>query len=270
MTGCRPPVISSARLSSTTGRTQPRRCATSASAASASSAATARAVRRSASACAATRARISTKSSNSSAGHALLRAQRAALVLLELGGDVALRAHQGLPAHVVGGNLGRVRVAHLDGVAEDAVEAHAQRGDAGARALAALQRGDPRLRVPGGAAQLGEVGAPGLPDEPALPELPRRLVLQRLLEEPRQVGQGRHVRGEVGAERRAPAGPASRAAAGSPRETRAARPGRAHARRPARRDWPGARCRRCPRGARGAPRGPPARRRARPPPPGAA
>ncbi len=144
--------------------------------------------------------------------HALLRAQRAALVLLELGGDVAFRAHEGLAPHVVGGNLGRVGVAHLDGVAEDAIEAHAQRRDAGARALAALQRGDPRLRVPGGAAQLGEVGAPGLPDEPPLPELPRWLVLERLLQEALQVGQRRHLSGELGAEWRAQ--PAERLAQG--------------------------------------------------------
>jgi hypothetical protein len=72
-------------------------------------------------------------------GHALFRSEHPALVFLELGRDIALCAHEGLAPNVLGGHLGRVGVAHLDAVAEDAVEAHAEGGDARALTLTLLQ-----------------------------------------------------------------------------------------------------------------------------------
>ena len=107
-TGWRPSAISIGLAVVHTGRTWPRAWATSASPASASSAATARAARRSASRLRRRPgARTSTNSSSSSARDALLRAQHAALVLLQLRGDVALGADQRLAPDVVGGHLGR-------------------------------------------------------------------------------------------------------------------------------------------------------------------
>ena len=63
----------------------------------------------------------------------LVRAQHAVLVLLELGRDEALAAGDRLLAHVVGRHQRQVRAAHLDVVAEDAVEADLERGDPGPR-----------------------------------------------------------------------------------------------------------------------------------------
>src|SRR5712692_9223333 len=194
-TGWRPSRMSRTSPSSTSGRTYPRSWATWASEARASRAATARAVLRRASASAATAARTSW---NSSSSRRALRAQDPALVLLELGGDVALRPHQGLPPDIVLRHLGRVRVRDLDAVAEDPVEAHAQRGDLGALALARLQRGDPLPRLLGAALDLLELGRECLPDETALLEAKGRIVLEGLGEERGEGGQAGHLLTERG------------------------------------------------------------------------
>ena len=60
---------------------------------------------------------------------------------------VSLGAGQGLAADVLGGHTRGLGVGHLDAVAEHAIEAHAQAGDAGARALALLEAGDPVPRL---------------------------------------------------------------------------------------------------------------------------
>ena len=130
--------------------------------------------------------------------HALLRAQDPALVLLELGGDVTLRPHEGLPPDVLLRNLGRVRVRDLDAVAEDPVEADTQRGDLGALALARLQRGDPLSRLLGAALDLLELGRERLPDETAFLETEGRVVLEGLGEERGESGQSGHLLTERG------------------------------------------------------------------------
>ncbi len=73
----------------------------------------------------------------------LLRAEDAALVFLELGGHVALRAHERLPPQVLGRHPGGVRIAHLDGVPEDPVEADTEAPDARSLPLALLEGRDP-------------------------------------------------------------------------------------------------------------------------------
>ena len=79
----------------------------------------------------------------------LLGAEHLGLVLLQLGGDVALGAGQRLAPHVLGGHPRRLRVRHLDAVAEHAVEAHAQARQPGPGALALLEPGDPAARLGG-------------------------------------------------------------------------------------------------------------------------
>ena len=125
--------------------------------------------------------------------HPLLGPEHAAFVFLELDGNVALGADQGLAPDVLGGHLRHVCIAHLDAVAEDAVEAHAERGDARALPLAPLQSGDPRARLPRPALDLAEIGAPALPDQAALPERERRLVLEGVHEHSMERRQGRDL-----------------------------------------------------------------------------
>ena len=115
-------------------------------------------------------------------GDALLGAEDPALVLLELGGHVALRADEGLAAQVLGRHPGPVGVAHLDGVAEHAVEADLERRDAGAATLPLLEGGDPFLALARRVLELAQLLVPGLPDEPAIPQRQRRLVLESLFE----------------------------------------------------------------------------------------
>ena len=73
----------------------------------------------------------------------LVGAEDLRLELGELGGDEALGVGEGLLAPVVGRDGGEVRARDLDVVAEDAVVADLERGDAGALALARLDGGDP-------------------------------------------------------------------------------------------------------------------------------
>ena len=79
------------------------------------------------------RARRSSKMRRLQGEDPLVGAQDAVLVLLELRGDEALAARDRLLADVVGGDVAEVRLADLDVVAEDPVEAHLERRDAGAR-----------------------------------------------------------------------------------------------------------------------------------------
>ena len=127
---------------------------------------------------------------------ALLGAEDPALVLLQLGRDVALGPDQGLPAQVVGRDLGPVDIAHLDRVAEDAIESDLQGGDAGSRALPLLERGDPLLALSRRLLELPQIRIPALPDQPAFPEDERRLVLEGLFKEFLKVGERRDLLGE--------------------------------------------------------------------------
>ena len=77
----------------------------------------------------------------------LLGVEHRLLVLLELLVDVALGVHEGLLADVLGGDGRCPGFRHLDVVAEDAVEAHAQTCDARALPLLLLEGGDPGLPV---------------------------------------------------------------------------------------------------------------------------
>src|SRR3972149_1517554 len=72
--------------------------------------------------------------------HALLGAEGPALVLLQLRGDEPLGPHERLAPHILRRDLGGMGVAHLDGVAEDPVEAHAEGRNAGPLALPPLER----------------------------------------------------------------------------------------------------------------------------------
>ena len=117
---------------------------------------------------AATRARSASKISASRCQDPLVRLQHLLLVLLELRGDEALAAGDRLLADVVGGHERQVRLADLDVVAEDAVEADLERRDAGARALALLDGGDRRAPAAADLAQLVELGVDAVADDAAL------------------------------------------------------------------------------------------------------
>ena len=119
----------------------------------------------------------------------LVGAERLGLVLLDLGGDVAPGPGQRLPPQVLGRRLGGLGVGDLDAVAEDAVEAHAQAGDARARALALLEPGDPAARLGRVADDGVERLAPAGADDAAVGERGGRLVDQRRLERLAQIGE---------------------------------------------------------------------------------
>ena len=114
---------------------------------------------------------------------ALLGAEHLSLVLLQLRRDVALGSRERLAAHVFRGNSGGLSVADLDAVAEDAIEADPERREAGARALALLEAGDPLARLARVLDQRRERVTPALAYEPALVQDERRLVDQRPLEQ---------------------------------------------------------------------------------------
>src|SRR5439155_26030830 len=71
----------------------------------------------------------------------------------------------------------------LDPVAEHAIEADAQARDAGPRALALLQPGDPRARLARFGDQRAEALVPALADQPAIVQRERRLVDESLGEQ---------------------------------------------------------------------------------------
>src|SRR6266446_3583152 len=75
----------------------------------------------------------------------------------ELSGDVPLGARERLSADVLGGHARRLRVAHLDPVAEDAVVTDPEARDTRARPLAALELADPGAGLAGPRDQLPDV-----------------------------------------------------------------------------------------------------------------
>ena len=115
-------------------------------------------------------------------GDQLVGAQHAVLVLLELGGDEALAARDRLLAHVVGRHQRQVRLADLDVVAEDAVEADLERGDAGAGALALLDGRDRLAPAAARAPQLVELRVDAVLHEAALAQERRRVGHERALD----------------------------------------------------------------------------------------
>ena len=241
------------------GRTWPRSWATSASAASDVEGAPARAAvaQQAARPAPPTAPRTWSNSSNSSRPTALLGARARGLVLLQLGGDVALGAGQRLAAHVVGRDPGGLGVAHLDAVAEHAVEPDAQgRRCRCARARAPRARRStpwPRARrsrsARSSALQLARIRPPSWSvsgGSSSSASSRSRAQVRRAARCPRR-GSPRASAAPTGV--RAP-----RAAAGSAaQEAAQARSGRGRGRRRGRRGWPAARGRRRPRQARAAP-----------------
>ena len=86
--------------------------------------------------------RSSAKMRRSISSRALLRGQDLYFELFEFGRREALGVHQRLLALVVGGDGLGVGLGDLEVVAEDGVEAHLERADAGAFALALFDGGD--------------------------------------------------------------------------------------------------------------------------------
>ena len=124
------------------------------------------------------------------------------LVLLQLRRDEPLASHQRLAPGVVVGHLGQVGVADLDVVAEDLVVSDLEAPYAGALPLPVLEPRDVLAGVPGGQAQLVQLGGEPLPDDAPVPRLPRRARAP-----------GRRLSGPTGRRRaacRAPGGPGLR------------------------------------------------------------
>ena len=146
--------------------------------------------------------------------HALRRVQHLLLELLQRRRHVALSARQRLAALVVGGHAAAMRVRDLDVIAEHAVVADLERGDARARALFVLQRGDRILAAAGDRAQLVESGVDTWGDRLAITDRdrwPRDQRLRDLL---------RHVRCIVPASRDAAEHSATRGARECTRDIR--------------------------------------------------
>ena len=147
-TGCRPSTIVERVVPIDRRAARARGCAPPRPAtANTSSRASARAVVRSSAARAATRPAHLLEQLVLEPAPPLVGAEHLGLVLLQLRRHVPLGAGQRLAAHVLGGHPRGLRVGHLDAVAEDAIEADAQAGDPGARALALLEAGDPLPRL---------------------------------------------------------------------------------------------------------------------------
>ena len=108
--------------------------------------------------------------------NALVGTQDLLFVLLQLGGDEALPAGDGLLAHVVRGHHGEVRLADLDVIAEDPIEADLEGGDTRTGALALLDGRDGGAAAPADLAQLVELRVDSVADHPALAHRGRRSV----------------------------------------------------------------------------------------------
>ena len=106
---------------------------------------------------------------------ALLRRERAILERLQLRRDVALGVLERLPAPVVVGDLLHVGVGDLDVEAVHAVVLDLEVGDAGARALARLERDQELAAVVVDRAKLVELGVEAGRDDAAVADLRRRL-----------------------------------------------------------------------------------------------
>ncbi len=111
------------------------------------------------------------------------------LVRFESRSDESLAAGNGLLAMVVGRHVRQIRLRDLDVVAEDAVVANLQGGNAGTSPLRVLHRRD--LMFPGAAdvAQVVELGVDAVPNRAAIPGQCRRIVSQRRLQIYSKVGQ---------------------------------------------------------------------------------
>ncbi len=108
-------------------------------------------------------------------GDLLLRVQDLGLMLLQLRRGEALGSHQRLLAFVVGGRVLQVGLADLDVEAEDVVELHLERVDAGALALALFDARNVVLAVAADVAQLVELGGETIANDSAIGERDGRL-----------------------------------------------------------------------------------------------
>ena len=97
-------------------------------------------------------------------------------MLLQLLRVEPLRVGERLPADVIGGHAGAVRVGNFNVVAEDLVVADFEAGNAGSLALAALQPRDVGARVLRRPPRLVHLRRVALADDPALPQLALRIV----------------------------------------------------------------------------------------------
>ena len=101
---------------------------------------------------------------------ALVGVENLRFELLQLRRREPLGVHERLLALVIGGNERKVRLRDLEVIAENVVEAHFERGDAGARALAGFDPGDQLLRRTAERAQLVERGVKALANQIAFAE----------------------------------------------------------------------------------------------------
>ena len=154
-------------------------------------------------------------------GDLLLGGQHLFLVLLELGREEPLRAHQGLLADVIGRDEVEVRLGHLDVVAEDLVITDLERVDARPFPLPLLEAGDEGFAGAADRPQLVELGVEAVLDDSALGEEKGRLVEDGPVDESRDIlGRCPRRRGVSAIEsgpRIPPARPGSRAAGSSDR-----------------------------------------------------
>ena len=120
---------------------------------------------------------------------ALVGAEDLLFVLLERRRDEALAAGNRLLAVVVRRHAAEVRLRDLDVVAEHAVVADLELGDAGAGALGFFHLGNPLLAGPADAAQVVELGIDAVAHGAAVARQRRRLVEQRAIQLVAQVGQ---------------------------------------------------------------------------------
>ena len=107
---------------------------------------------------------------------AFARGQHLVLELLQLGGDEALRALQGLATHIVVGRIGGARLADLDVIAVHPVVADLEAVDAGALALAGLQVEQELVGVLRQGAQLVQFGIVAAGQHPAVAQHHRRVL----------------------------------------------------------------------------------------------
>ena len=126
----------------------------------------------------------------------LLRGENAVFVFLQFGRDEPFGVGQRLFAHVAVGHLRHVGLGDLQVIAEYAIVADLERGDAGLFALARLQLGEPLLGVAGQGMQLVQRGRIPRGDHAAVAQVGRRRIDQR---PPQAVGQRGEVCGEGGA-----------------------------------------------------------------------
>ncbi len=99
---------------------------------------------------------------------ALLRGERLVFEGSQLGGDVALRILERLPAAIIVGNLFDMRVGDFDVEAMHAVVLDLEVGDAGALALTRLQRDQERAAVGVDRAQFVQLGVESRRDDAAI------------------------------------------------------------------------------------------------------